>query len=205
MYCLSNTPLLCLSDSNAYRQRNVFFYPPQNLDVCATNDLVVGAGTCGVNGNTKVFEADQSATTCSTNPESGGDINGPFAEIFDTTTELIGDDNALLYQVYLFGALFQSQLTTLTVDEDTNTIRRTRSAQSFANGVPGSMSFFREYKVDKETFYAEMEAIIAEYNILESDTCTWVDNPTFDPPIIDSGLEAGIGGCMGHLEESFSL
>uniref|UniRef100_A0A7R9WR21 Uncharacterized protein n=1 Tax=Craspedostauros australis TaxID=1486917 RepID=A0A7R9WR21_9STRA len=144
--------------------------------------------------------------TCSTNPELGGDISGPFAGIFATTTELVGADNAVLYQVLLGDSIFQSQLTTLTETPD-GAMRRTRTAQSFAGGVPINASFFRERKVDKATFYAEMQAIITAYNIQVSDTCTWVDN--FDPanggPVIDSGLEAGIAGCMAHLETSFEL
>ena len=59
---------------NAYRQRNVFLYPPQDSNVCdSANDAVKGDGVCGVNGNTKIFEADQVATTC-----SGGGIEGPY-------------------------------------------------------------------------------------------------------------------------------
>lgn len=162
---------------------------------------------CGVNGNTKIFEADQSATTCSNNPALGGDISGPFQGIFDTYTELIGDleNNALLYQVYLFGQLFQSQLTTLTVDAETGQTRRTRSAQGFANGLPIYLSFYRERKVNETTFYNEMQDTIDEYNILESDTCTWVDNPSFVPPVIGTDLPPGIEGCRVHLEESFAL
>jgi hypothetical protein len=190
---------------NAYRQRNVFFYPPQFEPKCKNNNSTQGVGTCGVNGNTKTFSADQQDTACSTNPALGGDIEGPFADVFETTTELVGADNALLYQVFLHGALFQSQLTTLTVDGETGQVRRTRSAQGFASGVPRSMSFYRERKVDEATFYAAMEATIEEYNILESDVCTWKDNPTFDPPITGTGLEPGTGGCMAHLEDSFEL
>jgi hypothetical protein len=150
------------------------------------------------------FSADQTATTCNTNPALGGDVAGPYAGIFDTTTELIGADNALLYQVFLAGTLFQSQLTTLTIDSSTNTTRRTRTAQGFFNGLPSSVSFYRERKVDKATFYAEMAKTITEYNILESDTCTWKDNPANNPPIIGTGL-LGTAGCTTHLEESFAL
>jgi ribulose 1,5-bisphosphate synthetase/thiazole synthase len=50
---------------------------------------VVGSGTCGVNGNTKLFAADQSATTC-----DGGNIGG----------------------LYFNKAMIQSQLTTITED-----------------------------------------------------------------------------------------
>eukprot|EP00538_Stauroneis_constricta_P011706 CAMPEP_0119573062 /NCGR_PEP_ID=MMETSP1352-20130426/44935_1 /TAXON_ID=265584 /ORGANISM="Stauroneis constricta, Strain CCMP1120" /LENGTH=344 /DNA_ID=CAMNT_0007622749 /DNA_START=651 /DNA_END=1682 /DNA_ORIENTATION=- len=176
---------------NAYRQRNVFLYPPQNADVCASNDSVVGTGTCGTNGNTKIFAADQSATTCNTNPARGGEIEGPFAGIFDTKTELIGADNALLYQVFLQGSLFQSQLTTLS-ETPAGEIRRTRSAQSFFQGMPNSLSFYRERKVDKATFYAELAQTITDYNIQASDTCTWQDGAG---GVVDTGLDAGINGC----------
>jgi len=190
---------------NAYRQRNVFLYPPQFADVCAERgDQVWGEGRCGKNGNSKIFAADQKATTCSTNPEKGGDISGPFQGVFDTTTELVGAGNALLYQVYLMGKLFQSQLTTLTSDAD-GTVRRTRSAQGFGGGLPIYQSFYRERKVNKEEFYATMNSTLAEYGILKSDTCSWIDNPARNPPLIDTGLQPGITGCETHLEESFDL
>ena len=76
-------------------------YPAQTDKMCSEDALVVGNGICGTNGNTKVFEADQSATTCSTNPELKGDIEGPYGSMSYTYTELIGRDNALLYQVWL--------------------------------------------------------------------------------------------------------
>jgi hypothetical protein len=69
------------------------------------------------------------------------------------------------------------------------------------------MSFYRERKVDEYTFYKVMTATIKDYKILESDTCTWRDNPDFtSPPLfIGTGLDPGIGGCAAHLEESFEL
>jgi hypothetical protein len=64
--------------------------------------MVIGNGTCGVNGNTKLFEAEQKPTTCSNNPELAGDIEGPYGSLSYTYTQLVGNnDNALLYQVYL--------------------------------------------------------------------------------------------------------
>lgn len=85
---------------NAYRQRNVFMYPPQLMAECpGTNP--VGVGECGVNGNMKVFEADQEAITCSLNPELKGNIEGPYGSMSYTTTELVGRNNSLLYQVWL--------------------------------------------------------------------------------------------------------
>ena len=86
---------------NKYRQRNVFMYPPQTSTKCASDSSTQGSGTCGTNGNMKVFEADQTATTCSLNPELKGDIEGPFGSLSYTYTQLVGNDNALLYQVWL--------------------------------------------------------------------------------------------------------
>jgi hypothetical protein len=56
---------------------------------------------CGVNGNSKLFEAEQAPQTCSNNPELAGDIEGPYGNLSYTYTQLVGQDNALLYQVYL--------------------------------------------------------------------------------------------------------
>jgi hypothetical protein len=181
----------------AYRQRNVFLYPPQLEASCGgTADDVLGEGTCGDNGNSKVFSADQAAGEGDTD----GSISGPYLGFFDTTTELIGDGNAVLYQVYYNGMLFQSQLSTFSVNAN-GVKRRTRSAQSFRGGIPSSMSFYRERKVNKEAFYAALMATASEYNLLESDTCTWMNSMT-------GGLEAteytpGLEGCTAHLEQSF--
>ena len=84
--------------------------------------------------------ADQQATNCSSDPTLAGDIEGPYRGVFDTFTELIGPiNNALLYQVFYQGTLFQSQLTTIT-EISNGTLRRTRSAQGFDfNGVPNSV------------------------------------------------------------------
>ena len=60
--------------------------------------LVTGNGTCGVNGNSKRFEADQSGESCD------GSIAGPFGTPpfqVDTVTTLVGNDNAVLYQINL--------------------------------------------------------------------------------------------------------
>jgi hypothetical protein len=78
---------------NAYRQRNVFMYPPQDIAKCPFQNSTgkmdgsepVGVGVCGMNGNMKVFEADQHATTCSTNPELQGDIEGPYGNTAHST------------------------------------------------------------------------------------------------------------------------
>ena len=134
-------------DGLAYRQRNVFLYPPQYAEQCEVNDGVIGEGVCGTNGNTKIFEADQVAAAGTTD----GSISGLFAGLFDTQTMLIGRDNALLYQVFFGDILFQSQLTTLSKGPD-GVQRRTRSAQSFnpGTGQPANLSFFRERQVTKE-------------------------------------------------------
>jgi hypothetical protein len=87
--------------SNKYRQRNVFMYPAQVISTCAGNNATQGNGTCGINGNMKLYAADQSKTTCNDNPSTGGDIEGPYGSLSYTTTELIGRNNSLLYQVWL--------------------------------------------------------------------------------------------------------
>ena len=93
--------------SGSYRQRNVFIYPPQMQEKCSVGDNVTGNGQCGMNGNSKRFQADQSTMGKSCD----GTIKGPF-EGLNTKTTLVGDDNAILYQVYFQGSIFQSQLTT---------------------------------------------------------------------------------------------
>ena len=187
--------ILFCSLRNAYRQRNVFFYPPQKQDVCDSygqDDLaVVGGGTCGTNGNTKIFFADQNATTC-----DNGNIEGLYAGQYPTTTQLIGS-NALLYQVLFNGALIQSQLTTITADSTGKTYR-TRTAQgfNFVTQVSNTCSYYRERKVTKEEFYAEFNNVVASYNVLVGDLCK--TDPTSD--------EVGsMDKCEAHLESSFAL
>ena len=168
--------------NHKYRQRNVFLYPPQDSDICDSGtDSVTGTGTCGVNGNGKVFEADQQAITCSMNPELFGDIEGPYGSMTYTYTQLVGQDNAVLYQVFLTkGALnyyeaiilgnpygrcnlqtmdcgydsdrlMQSQLTTITVGAD-GTVRRVRTAQGFdAFANIGAPSYASFYRETKVT------------------------------------------------------
>lgn len=180
---------------NAYRQRNVFLYPPQVQSICdsyGVKDLkVVGNGTCGTNGNTKIFFADQNATTC-----DNGNIEGLYAGLFPTTTQLVGT-NALLYQVFYGSALYQSQLTTITEDVAGNTYR-TRSAQGFdfMTSVSNSCSYYRERKVTKEEFYTELNAVIASYSVLVEDLCKT------DPSSDEVG---SLDKCVAHLESSFSL
>lgn len=184
-------------NGNAYRQRNVFLYPPQTAENCSVDNTVAGAGVCGTNGNTRMFEADQSATTCSNVPGEGGTIEGPYAGgAFYTKTTLVGEENALLYQVFynpvIFGlssddVLNQSQLTTIVTNAQGQTTR-VRTAQGFGlDGSPTYASFYRETKVTKEKFYEEFKTTLASFNILESDTCEG----------------AGFAGCESHFEESF--
>jgi len=182
----------------AYRQRNDFLYPPQAESVCETRDDVIGVGTYGEHGNSKIFFADQVAAE----DDTDGSISGPYLGIFETSTKLVGANNALLYQVFLQGQLFQSQLTTLTVDIAGDT-RRTRSAQSFSQGIPSSMSFYRERKVTEEVFHEALQATLTEFNVLESDTCAWTDSTTTFR-VEPTEYTPGLGGCMAHLWQSFA-
>ena len=142
-------------------------------------------------------------------------LRGPFGSapfIFDTKTELVGADNALLYQVFApevaGGKLFQSQLTTLTGENDTI---RTRSAQQFdalqidpltfaplGIGLQETMSFFRERKVSEEEFYTAFNNTIAEYNILDSDLC----EKTLGGARYQN-YNASYDQCIDHLDQSF--
>ena len=176
----------------------------------STNDAVVGDGVCGVNGNTKIFEADQVATTC-----SDGGIEGPY-QGFSTNTQLVGADNALLYQVFAPVSLlasfgidatedrsFQSQLTTITKHPSSGEVYRTRTAQSFDAfafvGESTSASYYRERKVTESEFYTELKNTITEYGILNSDLCKW---DSYGQNVTATG---SFDACISHLEESFDL
>ena len=220
---------------------------------------VVGDGECGINGNTKIFQAgeyllswhdhadtttkpgapwwcvgtmsssfsniiisrqtthkklsDQSATTCSLNPELGGDIEGPYISgpfELPTFTQLVGDDNSLLYQVFVPSftggedALLQSQLTTITKNPADGQVYRTRTAQGFDAFVNVGMStyasYYRERKVTRDEFYAALESATVEYNVRDEDLCIWDNNGNNIPGAVGS-LET----CEAHLEESFAL
>lgn len=186
---------------NAYRQRNVFLYPPQKQEICDTvSDTVTGTGVCGVNGNSKLFEADQSATTCSV--QSPGSIEGPYGETADTYTDLVGMENSVLYQVYLKAGIvgnlepriIQSQLTTFTQMLD-GTSLRTRTAQGFdafaVVGTPTSASFYREREVDSEEFWRLFDETVAAYNIQEEDLCA------------ENG--GSVSACMSWINQSWEL
>jgi len=178
--------------------------------MCNVDIPVVGDGECGTNGNTKVFQADQAATTCADGDIEGLYIQGPFS--LPTKTQLVGKDNALLYQVFIPGAmvgkdedvLLQSQLTTITASGPDGQIYRTRTAQGFDAfvlvGESTSTSYYRERKVSKEEFYAALETTIADYNIREEDLCVWDSQNNAIAGVVGS-LEA----CKEHLEESFTL
>lgn len=196
-YPFSFLLLILFQNRNAYRQRNVFLYPPQTAEKCLIDNSTVGVGACGVNGNSKTFFADQAATTCSDDPDKGGTIEGPYMGVLFTKTELIGRQNALLYQVFYdknaFGlnedALSQSQLTTISKNALNQTIR-VRTAQGFGlDGSPSYASYYREHKVTKEEFYSTFNQTLSEYSILTSDTCDGT----------------GVAGCEEHLEQSFQM
>ena len=198
-------------EGNAYRQRNVFLYPPASTETCGSaNPNVIGDGTCGTNGNSLVFFADQEATTCSDNPELAGDVNGPFQSAYgtlNTTTELVGAENSLLYQIFVpgFENPLQSQLTTLTKSPGSEEFDiRTRTAQgfNFATGEQTSASFYRERKVSKQDFYTELSNTIEEYNILESELC-FLNGGSGRIPV--DGYTPGYDQCVEHLQSSFDL
>ena len=117
-------------DGNALKQRNVFIYPPQTTEKCDTDDSTEGDGVCGINGNEKVFGADQEASDCE------GNLAGPYTQggfTLDTTTTVLGDDT-VIYSVKIpdsmGGGINQNQLTTL----PGNGVR-VRTAQGFSFGV----------------------------------------------------------------------
>ena len=171
----------------------MFLYPPQTQSVCdaySTGDTrVLGTGQCGVNGNTKLYEADQSCTTC-----DNGNIEGLYSGMFPTKTSLIGD-SALLYQVWYNDAVVQSQLTTITSDSS-GQMYRTRSAQGFdpMTQQSNSMSYYREKKVSKAIFYEELNQAIELYHIRVDDLCK------ADPNSTEIG---SLENCVSHLENSF--
>jgi hypothetical protein len=178
-------------------QRNVFLYPPQVAENCtgAVDDNgdptdVVGDGECGVNGNEKLFSADQQASNCE------GGLAGPFVQgpyTLHTETQVLGDD-AVVYQVRLFpgGPLLQNQLTSLPGDDT-----RVRTAQGFNPFLPEGLptwsyaSFYRERKVSRDEFYATLDATRDAYSIREEDHCG------FD----SSGAPSGVS-CEEHFGES---
>lgn len=167
---------------NKIKQRNVFLYPPLLSEDCNSDqNNSVGNGICGMNGNEKIFSADQTAVNCE------GGLAGPyFAFGMEMTTEttLIGDDT-VLYQVRMEdGSLIQNQYTTLPGNGT-----RVRSAQGFFMGQPTYLSYYRETKVTQEEFFQRLSETRIEYNILEEDECAYDAN----------GLPTGIS-CNDHFE-----
>lgn len=219
---------------NAYRQRNVFMYPPQKNDTCQERDTTQGDGHCGTNGNMKVFEADQSATVCSLNPALKGNIEGPYGSLTYTYTELIGKNNSLLYQVYLTKAslnyyenvvmgnpygrcvdgdcgytedrLMQSQLTTLTTLPD-GTVRRTRTAQGFdAFGNVGAPTYASYYRERKVSEEEFWQAFNATRAEYNILTSDTCAWKSGDTGgTLSTGYVPGFASCKNHLDESFTL
>lgn len=164
-------------DGPCLSQRNVFVYPPLPPSECAASGPVVGPGTCGVNGNEKVFEADQSASDCA------GNLAGPFAfggTTLDTeTTVTIGSSDTVIYQVRLpaspgaaprTGQLLQNQITTVGPDGT-----RLRSAQDIGPGTGRGrgLSFFREERVSEEAWQARLAEVRRKFSVLPADYCGW--------------------------------
>ncbi|EEZ39267.1 hypothetical protein IHC93_17780 [Photobacterium damselae subsp. damselae] len=166
---------------NSIKQRNVFLYPPKNVDECDSDNQVIGNGVCGINGNEKIFSADQSASDCD------GNLTGPyiaFGMTMDTHTTLIGDDT-VLYQVRMSdGSLMQNQLTSLPPNDT-----RVRTAQGFFMNTPTYASYYRERKVTKEEFFELITQYRQEYQILETDHCAY-----------DSGNQPSQTTCDEHFE-----
>jgi len=143
------------------------------------NRGVIGAGRCGVNGNEKIFAADQYASDCS------GNLGGPYPYgmfTLDTYTTVLGKDT-VVYQVkyrainittpfFKFvvsaGAFNQNQITTLPGNG-----KRVRTAQSFnPDQTPQAASYYRETKVaDLSIWKQKLAAMRLKYNILPSDYC----------------------------------
>ena len=171
-------------DGNAIRQRNVFLYPPKLAEECIGEDgEVIGDGTCGVNGNEKVFSADQSAVDCD------GNLAGPFMAYgmeMSTETTLMGDDT-VLYQVRMpDGSLMQNQLTSLPGNDT-----RVRTAQGFYMGNATYASYYRERRVSEMEFFWLLAQAREDYNILESDYCGY-----------DSAGQATEKSCDEHFERN---
>ena len=148
------------------------------------------------------------------NEELGGDIEGPFIQASNTLptkTQLVGQDNAILYQVFIPGALvgasenrlLQSQLTTITESPD-GQVYRTRTAQGFDTfvdvGVPTYASFYRERKVNETEFYNALESAIEQYAINPDDLCKWDSRGN-----AIANATGSFDTCKGHLEQSFDL
>jgi hypothetical protein len=165
---------------NHLKQRNIFIYPPASkADCLKSNNSVIGKGKCGINGNEKIFSADQYSSDCL------GNLAGPYkygAFTLDTYTTIMGDDT-VIYQVRYrktdipqnnihipAGAFNQNQITSLTP----NGIR-VRTDQAFnIDQTSQAASYYRENRVAKRSdFISALYKIRKEYNILPSDYCGW--------------------------------
>ena len=196
---------MCAVPGGEYYSLNLFLYK-------AWNETLVGSS--------KIFFADQNATTT-----CDGNIEGPFPQngiTLQTKTTLVGQDNAVLYQVtwpklngptpslpFNFSceeSIFQSQLTTLNTLPDGNQTR-TRTAQGFVadcdfhgtnRGKQDYASFYRETRVSKDEFYAQLNATVEEYNIPDSNLGAYLgdNNPSGN---------SGYAFVVEHLESSFEL
>ena len=161
-------------NGNSLRQRNIFAYPPQPDPTKCTGaeGEVKGNGICGVNGNEKIFSADQSASDCH------GSLAGPFVSPFGnaaTYTQIIEPDTVIYKVVFdsppFAGNIMQNQMTTLSEDG----LQRVRAAQGFnvVTGAPSYLSFYRERKVSEAEFYQMLDDTRVEYYILPEDECGW--------------------------------
>jgi len=174
-------------EGNKLHQRNIFIYPPASSQFCLLNYNITAknaTGLCGIHGQEKIFQADQTAVDCN------GNLAGPYgsgSSLSNTYTTLVGS-NAILYEVFTpdyaamgnptyapySNKLIQSQLTTLP-----GTGVRVRSAQGFnlITGLPNSMSFFREYRLKSEVeWIAKLNQLRAVANIIPSDMCAYDSN-----------------------------
>jgi len=141
---------------------------------CLPRVDVIGDGTCGANGNEKIFSAQQQAVDCD------GNLAGPYPYgnfVVPTTTTRIGDDT-VLYQVrfppQFGGGLVQNQLTSVPGNG-----LRVRTAQLFGvdsfktlNPISTGASYYRERRVDKQEWLRLLQEKRKEYNIRPEDHCS---------------------------------
>ena len=69
-------------------------------------------------------------------------------------------------------------------------------------GTPTYASYYRERKVNKKAFYAELKRIISSYNILEEDVCGWQNNAMGQAERTE---KSGFRACRKHLRQSFEI
>ncbi|KAK3289043.1 hypothetical protein CYMTET_3506 [Cymbomonas tetramitiformis] len=198
---------------NKLVQRNVFVYPPQDPSTCEQSKNATAGhpsntrGSCGINGNEKVFKADQTASDCM------GNLAGPYGSgmtISDTTTTLIGN-HSILYAVKTpdyaamgvpsysaYSELYiQNQLTTL----PGNGIR-VRTAQGFAFGTqqPNSVSYYREYRVaDEDAWLEKLQEVRSSANIHSEDMCAFDSDGAVADPNCYEHFQMGDGTLDGSV------